>query len=169
MISSSLPPSDPVDSLDLSDATGEESIDTQMLKALIISRRQVVSEDAEMLGSHPRRNHEEFSTYQLQTDMETQMQPPCDAEDDPIRSFPTRRVLSRSGSLTVSQMGGPLNGNEPDGVVNCECGVTVGCSTDATVRGSDVVFRLRIVIVSCATHAIAGSTSGMSSRSLSSG
>ena len=50
----SLPPSDPISSAGshVPDATGEETVDTQMLKNLIISRRQNGDEDAEMLGKY---------------------------------------------------------------------------------------------------------------------
>ncbi|KAI0092965.1 HORMA domain-containing protein [Irpex rosettiformis] len=86
-----------------------ETIDTQALKEVVLSRQEATKDqDAEML------------------DMETQIQPLDESQEDPIRSFSTEKRLVPTRSLSVSEMGSHKQTKEEiDIAVDCVCGVTI--------------------------------------------
>ncbi|KAI0344853.1 DNA-binding protein [Trametopsis cervina] len=90
----------------------QETIDTQMLKRAIAARRGTsLDGDAEML------------------EMETQVQPCPDTQDDHVQPAPPGQLTCSTRSLSVSQMAVHKTSGEDDNTVSdCECGViTADC------------------------------------------
>ncbi|KAI0768437.1 HORMA domain-containing protein [Irpex lacteus] len=89
--------------------TNVESIDTQALQQIVSARREAEKDqDAEML------------------DMETQVQPLDDSQDDSMALSPRKKTLAKTRSLSVSEMqsGAQVEDDVESGIA-CVCDVTV--------------------------------------------
>lgn len=73
--------------------------------------------------------HEHMLIFMV--DMETQVPPPCGPAEESDQSSSLLEMQGQSGSLTVSQMQVAVSeDNDPENIVNCECGVMVICLVD---------------------------------------
>ena len=129
----SSPLSQPTPDFDSSamDLAQAETIDTQALRDIVLHRRESKKDqDAEMLGPF-------FSLHSwlyrllsiFAVDMETQVQPLDESQEDTSRSTSAKKVLAKTRSLSVSEMRARDQQDEIESTMECICGVTVSTFT----------------------------------------